>query len=172
MNLTDDDFTLFGMSQTFALDRAALDVRWRELQARVHPDKFALEGAAAQRVAMQWAVRVNEAYQRLKQPLRRAAYLCSLRGVKTGAEDGTAMPAELLMEQMAWRERLAEATQLQAVRALEVEVADEQVRLLAAVGVCLDERHDAAAAAALVRSLMFVERLRADIDRRLDALDA
>jgi molecular chaperone HscB len=33
----------------FALDRNALDARRRELQAEVHPDRFAAEGPAAQR---------------------------------------------------------------------------------------------------------------------------
>ena len=71
MNITDNDFVLFGLPERFALDRADLDARWRKLQASVHPDKFAAEGAAAQRVAMQWAVRVNEAYRRLREPLTR-----------------------------------------------------------------------------------------------------
>jgi len=105
MKLDDDDFTLFGVTQQFAQERAALDQRWRDLQARVHPDKFAAEGAAAQRVAMQWAVRVNEAYGRLKDPLARAAYLCELRGAPIQAENNTAMPPAFLMQQMAWRSR-------------------------------------------------------------------
>ena len=80
MKLDDDDFTLLGLPQRFAQDRALVDTRWRELQGQVHPDRFAAEGAAAQRIAMQWAVRVNEAYQRIKDPLKRAAYLCELNG--------------------------------------------------------------------------------------------
>ena len=71
MKLDDDDFTLFGLPPRFGLDRAALDARWRVLQAEVHPDRFAADGASAQRVAMQWAVRVNGAYRRLKDPLAR-----------------------------------------------------------------------------------------------------
>ena len=62
MKLDDDDFTLFGLAARFALDRSDLDARWRALQAEVHPDGFAAQGAAASRVAMQWAVRVNEAH--------------------------------------------------------------------------------------------------------------
>jgi molecular chaperone HscB len=79
MKLTDHDFDLFGLPMRFAQDRAALDARWKALQTEVHPDRFASEGGAAQRVAMQWAIRVNEAYQRLKDPLKRAAYLCTVR---------------------------------------------------------------------------------------------
>ena len=80
MNIDDDDFTLFGAPGRVALDPAQLDRRWRELQTEVHPDRFAAQGAAAQRIAMQWSVRVNQAYQRLKDPLKRAAYLCERRG--------------------------------------------------------------------------------------------
>jgi len=80
MKLDSDDFELFGVPRRFEQDRAVLDARWLALQAEVHPDKFAADGTASQRVAMQWAVRVNEAYQRLKNPLKRAAYLCELNG--------------------------------------------------------------------------------------------
>jgi molecular chaperone HscB len=81
MKLSDDDFTLFGLPPAARAGPLGAGRRRRELQAQVHPDRFAAEGAAAQRLAMQWAVRVNEAYQRLKDPLSRAAYLCEQRGV-------------------------------------------------------------------------------------------
>ncbi len=171
MKLSDDDFTLFGLAPRFALDRAALDQRWRALQAEVHPDRFAAEGAAAQRIAMQWAVRVNEAYRRLKAPLSRAAYLCELRGQPVRAEDNTAMPADFLMQQMAWREALDEAADPAAVEALEAEVRADEQRRLAALGVAFDETGDTEAAARQVRALMFVARFREDLARRLDAID-
>ena len=85
MNLQSNDFELFGVPQRFAQDRAALDARWKDLQREAHPDKFAAQGAAAQRVAMQWSVRINEAYQRLKDPLKRASYLCELNGAPINA---------------------------------------------------------------------------------------
>ncbi|HEX8839074.1 MAG TPA: Fe-S protein assembly co-chaperone HscB, partial [Sphingomicrobium sp.] len=109
MNLQDDDFALFGVPERFAQDRAVIDARWKDLQREAHPDRFAAQGAAAQRVAMQWSVRINEAYKRLKDPLRRAAYLCELRGAPINAENNTAMPTKFLIEQMAWRESLEEA---------------------------------------------------------------
>ena len=172
MNLADDDFTLFGLPQRQALDRADLDARRRDLQARVHPDRFAAEGAAAQRLAMQWAVRVNEAWGRLKDPLSRAAYLCELRGVPIDAERNTAMPTAFLMQQMAWREALDEAADLAAVEALDRSVAQQQQAMQAALTSLLDEQQDTAAAAVQVRSLMFVARFRQDLQRRLDTLDA
>ncbi|MBK7616014.1 MAG: Fe-S protein assembly co-chaperone HscB [Vitreoscilla sp.] len=171
MNLQDDDFTLFGLPQRFALDRAALDQQWRDLQAQVHPDKFASEGTAAQRVAMQWAVRVNEAYRRLKEPLARAQYLCELQGAPIQAENNTAMPAAFLMHQMSWREALDEARTAEAVEALSDEVASFEKQLVADIARLLDDAHDPTTAAQQVRALMFVQRIRADIHRRLDAYE-
>ncbi len=170
MKLDDDDFALFGLPRRFAQDRAVLDARWRELQAEVHPDKFAAEGAAAQRVALQWAVRVNEAYQRLKDPLKRAAYLCELAGQRIDAENNTAMPGAFLMQQMEWREALEEAATLAAVEALADDVAAHRRQAIAMLGDTLDSRADMAGAAQQVRALMFVERFAEDVDRRLEAL--
>lgn len=171
MKITDDDFSLFGLPQSHSLDRAELDVRRRDLQARVHPDRFASDGAAAQRMAMQWAVRVNEAHQRLKDPLSRAAYLCELRGVPVDAERNTAMPAAFLMQQMAWREALDDAAGAAEVQALDDAVARDESALMAALTEQLDHHPDTTAAAAQVRALMFVARFRQDIERRLDTLD-
>ena len=171
MHLSDDDFTLFGLPQSQALDRAELDARRRDLQARVHPDRFAADGAAAQRLAMQWAVRVNQAYQRLRDPLSRAAYLCELRGVAVDAERNTAMPAAFLMQQMAWREALDDAADLRAVQQLDEAVARDERALQAELTDLLDERPDIAAAAASVRALMFVARFRQDIERRIESLE-
>lgn len=171
MRLQDDDFTLFGLPARHALDRAALDARWRELQGRVHPDRFAAEGAAAQRIAMQWAVRINEAYARLKDPLRRAAYLCEQRGAPIDAERNTAMPPSFLMQQLQWREALDEARDAAAVERLDGEVAAAEHALLADAARKLDETGDAAGAAADVRALMFIHRFRESVGRRLEALD-
>jgi molecular chaperone HscB len=170
MRLDDDDFTLFGLPRRFTLDRAQLDDSWRALQARVHPDRFTSDGASAQRLAMQWAVRVNEAYQRLKDPLKRATLLCELAGAPIQAESNTAMPAAFLVQQMGWREALEGAVGVADVQALDDDVAQQERALFEQVRAALDERHDAAAAAQLVRALMFVARFRSDIDHRLEAL--
>jgi len=170
MKLDSDDFELFGIERRFALDRAALDVRWRALQAEVHPDRFASEGAAAQRVAMQWAVRVNEAYQRLKDPIKRAAYLCELHGARIEAENNTAMPTEFLMQQLEWREGLDEAHGVAEVESIADEVQAHRRAALDRVQQTLDVARDFAQAAQQVRALMFIERFAHDIDRRLEAL--
>lgn len=171
MKLDSDDFELFGVPRQFEQDAAALDARWRTLLAESHPDRFVSEGAQAQRMAMQWSVRINEAHRRLKDPLARAAYLCELHGVAVRAEDNTAMPSSFLMQQMAWRESLDEASTLSEVDALASEVAAHRRQALSELRRLLDEQHDPVAAAQQVRALMFVERFASDVDRRLEALE-
>ena len=170
MNLNDDDFTLFGLPQRFAQDRTAVDARWKELQREAHPDKFAAQGAAAQRVAMQWSVRINEAYQRLKDPQRRAAYLCELHAAPINAETNTAMPAEFLIQQMEWREALDEASSTEKLNELRQESASMRALVLQKCEQLLDVARDYAAAAQQVRVLMFIARFTHDVDARLDAL--
>ena len=170
MNLQSDDFELFGLERRFAQERSAIDARWKELQREAHPDKFAAQGAAAQRVAMQWSVRINEAYQRLRDPLKRAAYLCELHGAPIRAEDNTAMPAAFLMQQMQWREALDEATGAAELDALEDETQAARGAALARCGQLIDVRQDYAGAAREVRSLMFIARFARDIDLRREQL--
>ncbi len=167
-SLQDDDFTLFGLRPGFALDRAALDERWKALQRQAHPDRFAIQGAAAQRVAMQWSVRINEAYQRLKDPLKRAAYWCELNGAPIQAHSNTAMPPAFLMQQMEWREALDEADSAEAVESLLDETQAARRAMLAQLENVIDRQHDAPEAARQVRALMFVERFADELHARLD----
>ena len=172
LSLAATDFALFGLPERFALDAAQLDAKWKALQGAAHPDRFATETAAAQRVAMQWAIRINEAYRRLKDPLARAAYLCTLHGADLEAESNTAMPAAFLMQQMEWREQLAEAGSLDEVDALSDEVVAARKATLRALEAQIDggDQVDWRAVAGAVRGLMFVDRFLADVDRRIDAL--
>jgi molecular chaperone HscB len=178
MNLQSNDFELFGVPVRFAQDRAALDTRWKDLQREAHPDKFAAQGAAAQRVAMQWSVRINEAYQRLKDPLKRAAYLCELHGAPVNAENNTAMPGSFLMQQMEWREALDDtpsgAAGAGTLQSLLQEVTTAHAVVLSAVEALIDTSSSASpdfpAAAQQVRALMFIQRFQRDLDDRLDLL--
>jgi len=167
-SLQDDDFRLFGLPSGFTLDRAALDERWKALQRQAHPDRFAAQGTAAQRVAMQWSVRINEAYQRLKDPLKRAAYWCELNGAPIRAESNTAMPAAFLMQQMEWREALEDADGAEALEALFDQTQSVRTAMLEQLGSTIDGQRDASAAAQQVRALMFVERFADELQGRLD----
>jgi molecular chaperone HscB len=170
VNLHSSDFELFGLPQRYEQDRAAIDERWKDLQREAHPDKFAAQGPTAQRAALQWSVRINEAYQRLKDPLKRAAYLCERLGAPIEAHSNTAMPADFLMEQMEWREALDEASREEELDELSEHVLARRREMLGQIGQLLDLEADAPAAAQQVRALMFIERFLHDIESRLAQL--
>ena len=113
-------------------------------------------------------MRVNEAHQRLKDPLKRAAYLCELAGVPVQSESNTAMPGAFLMQQMQWREALDEADSADEVEALSDEVQADRKARLARVTQLLDVDQNALQAAQEVRALMFIDRLLEEIDARLE----
>ncbi|MFN3494132.1 MAG: Fe-S protein assembly co-chaperone HscB [Hydrogenophaga sp.] len=170
MNLQSNDFEIFDLSPRFELDRATLDERWKSLQREVHPDRHAAADAQTQRQAMQWSVRINEAYQRLKDPLKRAAYLCEMNGAPVQAENNTAMPAEFLMQQMQWREELEDASTLDALERMADEVAATRRNLLKDLATTADTDKNWPAVAQQVRALMFIERFASDVENRMEVL--
>jgi molecular chaperone HscB len=166
MQLDSDDFDIFDLPRRFALDRGDLDARRRRLQAEVHPDRFAAADPASRRLAMQRAVRVNEAYEHLKDPLRRATALCELNGAPIRAEDNTAMPVDFLVQQMAWREALEEASGPGQVEAVAEQLEAYRAAAYQRLAATLDKSRDFGAAAEQVRALMFVERFAEDVAER------
>ncbi|KGX58040.1 Fe-S protein assembly co-chaperone HscB [Burkholderia pseudomallei TSV44] len=173
VSLKDSHFDLFHLPARFALDEPTLDAAYRAVQSQVHPDRFAAAGDAQKRIAMQWATRANEAYQTLRDPLKRATYLLHLRGVDVGAENNTAMEPAFLMQQMEWRERIEDAAgakNVDALGALLAELRDERRARLAKLGALLDSGSEQGAAEA-VRQLMFVERVSAEIGAQIERLE-
>lgn len=173
-DLLKNHFQLFGLASAFKLDIAQLELAFRALQAQVHPDKSAHLPDAEQRLAMQRSTRVNEAYQTLKSPIRRARYLLSLQGVDTQEETNTAMPIDFLMSQMEWREAVADALEARDIDALERLDARMKVQtreLESELAVKIDTEQDFTAAAGLVRKLRFMEKLAEEIHAAYDELD-
>jgi len=166
-------FELMGLPVAFAIDAPQLERAYRELQSRVHPDKFAAGSGTDKRLAMQWATRANEAYRTLKDPVARARYMLSLKGFDTGEETNTSMPADFLMEQMELREASATARSqrdgpaLEALRATLAASRDEMLRML---GRALDADRNYDAGCSLVRKLRFIEKLDEEVDESLEGL--
>lgn len=101
-------FARMGIDPTFALDTDALQARFLALSAEHHPDRFsdpADQADAADRIA-----RINEAYQTLSDPERRANALLAVLG-GPAPEDDKSLPQDLLSEMIDIRERQEEATE-------------------------------------------------------------
>jgi len=167
-------FELFQLPARFDVDMDALDSAYREIQGRVHPDRFVNASDAEKRVAMQWATRANEAYQTLRNPMLRARYLCELNGVDLQTESNTAMPMDFLMQQMELRETLGDARaakDAEALDELDALVAGEKKSRLAQVGQLLDAG-DYGQAAQGVRALMFLDKFADELHYAFEALES
>ncbi|MDR3323276.1 MAG: Fe-S protein assembly co-chaperone HscB [Zoogloeaceae bacterium] len=174
MDLTTDFFTLFQLPRLFRLDLSALEARYLEIQGEVHPDRFVQADERARRQAAQWAARVNEGCLTLKKPLERAKYLLFLAGHDLEAERNTVMEPAFLIEQMEWREAAEEARNGRDHHALERlhhRLHQDLAGRYRALAALLDDQRDWPAAAHETRRLMFLEKLRLEIDDALAALE-
>lgn len=174
MDFNADHFALFGLPAAFGIDRQLLETRYRDVQREVHPDRFAHAGEADRRRSVQWATRVNEAYQVLRKPLSRAQYLLHLQGVDIAADKNTAMAPDFLIEQMEWREAVEEARgggDHHALERLHGRLRQAMDARYTELATFLDAQHSLPSAAECVRKLMFLERLESEIDDALADLD-
>ncbi|HSJ80691.1 MAG TPA: Fe-S protein assembly co-chaperone HscB [Thiobacillus sp.] len=175
MDFSQTHFELFGLPQSYALDRDKLDTAYRELQNTVHPDRFAAQPEAEQRVAMQWATQVNEAYQTLKHAVNRGVYLLKLQGIDAFDAANTTMAPAFLMQQMEWREAIEDAHAAKNVAALDALSDDLRAthrRIEAQLAELIDTAHDFAAASEAVRQLRFMDKLIAEVGDVYEELES
>ena len=167
-------FELFGLALAYALDAEALERSYRDIQSRVHPDRFASAGDAERRASLQWTTRVNEAYRTLKDPVQRARHFLELQGVDAGFESNTQMPGDFLLQQLELREELGRAAgrkDTAALDALRARLLSDRKSLQAQIGEMIDGRKDYAGAVELVRELMFLDKVDSEIDLAYEAVE-
>ncbi len=99
-----DKFALLGFSPGFD-EPPGLDDKFRAFSRKLHPDRFARASAQERRFSLEQTTLLNDAYKTLKDPVRRAEHLLSLRGLRGDPK----MSPEFLEETLDDRERLAEA---------------------------------------------------------------
>lgn len=169
-----NDFELFGLAPVFEIDSDELQDRYRALQIKFHPDKHASASAREQREALQAATRINEAFRTLRDPRRRARYLLELAGVAFDEERDTLDDPEFLMQQLELREAVEEAgnspdplAELDGLHASLRESLGKLIERFArhyAQGALVPARAD-------VLQMSFFERLLAQVEQRLSALE-
>jgi molecular chaperone HscB len=125
-----DYFTLFNYpAPSFALSPEDLESRYKNLQVKLHPDRFATMSPQEQEHSADQAAAVNQAYDVLRQPLRRAQYILTLSGLGA-CESLTITDPELLEAAMEAREEVDEAeTQEELKKILEKVEAQERERV-------------------------------------------
>ena len=175
MDFHANHFQLFDLPAHFRLDTDKLEAAYRKLQNEVHPDRFAAAGETEKRLSMQWATRVNEAFQTLKKPLARGTYLLHLHGIEAFSEKHTSFPPAFLMQQMEWREAIGDARRTRDIDALDKlarELRAEAKRMEEQLAAELDDSKDYEAAAVTARKLKFMHKLIEEIGDAQEELDA
>jgi molecular chaperone HscB len=163
-------FELFGMPVGFRVDSAELASRYRELQKVVHPDRYAAAGEQSQRMSLQSATMVNEAYEILRDPLKRARYLLTLQDEAYDPRPQTLNDPAFLMQQMELREaleRVQTAADPQAeIDALMREIGGLIKGQIAQLAVQFEDSgaDQLAAAAQTVQKMQFLNKLHAEAE--------
>jgi len=166
IDFTRNHFELLGLGPAFRLDADALERAYRELQRSVHPDRFASAGDVEKRLALQASAQANEAYRTLRDPVARAEYLLSLRGIDANAQTDTRLPVAFLTHQLERREAAEEAQGAGDDAALAALVDDvrREIAVVCAEVARLFDAGDLAAAAMRVREWRFLVKLADDVD--------
>jgi molecular chaperone HscB len=169
-------FELFNLPVSFDIDMSVLPQTYQQLQRLTHPDKFSSGSEQQKLLAIQKNAQVNDAYSVLKSPLSRAEYLLSLRGIDLQHEQQTIKDTAFLMQQMEWREELAEISErtdpLSALESLEDEINQKIKSDLTKLRSFLESDEEMAeqSAANIIRQLKFLYKMLSEIELKEDVL--
>jgi molecular chaperone HscB len=165
-------FAAFELAPSFAIDLGTLASKYRNLQSATHPDRFAAATDAERRAAVEKATEVNEAYQTLRDPVRRAMYLLWLKNVNGMDEKNTSMPHAFLVEQIEWREAIADAKLKEDPDRLE-EMMLELTSILQSLGDTFSAAYEGGhlpTATTLARKMRFTQKLIEEVDLAMESL--
>ncbi|PSB92072.1 Fe-S protein assembly co-chaperone HscB [Candidatus Pandoraea novymonadis] len=172
-SLTDNYFALFDLPQCFRLDIAELDLAYRAVQSRIHPDRFARASDTEKRIAMQWATFVNLAFQTLRDPVKRASYILTLHGIDVSTLDDASMSRDFLIQQMRCHEEIEDAvgaSDFVELNLLAKRLSADRSAKIDKLGDWIDSGNWKPAVEA-IRQLMFISRAQQDIVQRIEELE-
>jgi len=152
-----DHFQRLNLPRSFDVDGAKLERGYFEGQRLLHPDRFATRSTRERALSIRQAASLNEAYETLKDPLKRADYLCRLERIGVSAEDPV-NDTGLLMETMEMREALSEAETLDDVTACLVRAGADIARCVDDISAAFGEA-DIERAAHLTTRLKYLRKL-------------
>ncbi|MCW8277023.1 co-chaperone HscB [Pseudomonas sp. PCH199] len=166
-------FALFELQPSFNLDLDQLATRYRELARSVHPDRFADASEREQRLALEQSASLNEAYQTLKNPPKRARYLLALSGGELPLEV-TVHDPEFLLQQMELREELEDlqdSADLSGVAAFKRRLKAAQDELNQSFAACWNDATHRERAERLMRRMQFLDKLTYEVRQLEERLD-
>ncbi len=149
-------FAVLGVAEQYGVDLGAAERAYKELVRALHPDRHVDAAPSVRREALSRAVEVNEAWRIMRDPIRRAETLFTLRGIPVGENVEPKPAPAFLMGMMELREELADAKTAKnepALTALVARVRKENERAASALAAALDSASDPVAAAHNVTTL-------------------
>ncbi len=151
-------FSILDMIPSFDIDAQELEQRYIEKQQRYHPDVYLMKPERERVLALQMATDINAAYETLKDPLQRAEYLLTLKGVDLTDSRKAVRPDEaLLMRVMEERAELMEAEDVGTISLLEKDMQKDMGACIAALSKAFDE-HDDKAVVQQVMRLKYIKK--------------
>jgi len=160
-------FEIFSLQENFDLDLDKLTTEYKNLQAQSHPDKYSDAGDAIRLQALQLSSIINDAFDTLKSPLKRAAYLLMLNGIDPEENNQNHLSEALLLQQIDWRDQLDQAADeenLNMIERLKQEAGEEKKS-------CINEFYNCANAynfmdaKPIYNKLQFIEKMLSEINR-------
>ncbi len=166
--MTQNFFTLLNLPEAFVVDLKKLDQHYQAIQKEIHPDRFASLSDETKMESVKKTAQVNDAYQTLKSPIRRAEYLLHLYGFDINDEKYTAVPQDFLLQQMEWREELETHNKnKEALEKLASVVAIKKKQKIDLLPTYFDKKNNLPEAIKITRELNFIEKIEQHISDAL-----
>lgn len=103
-------FKLFSIEQKFSIDRKEVLKIHEELLNKFHPDRFVTKSKIEKKVALKLSTQINDAYEVLLDPVKRAIHICYLNGFEIDQDKSNFVDPDSLEMQMNLREELSDLT--------------------------------------------------------------
>ena len=167
LDLQQNYFELFGLPVAYAIDKRTLHAAQQRLQSRFHPDRVAGGSDQQKRLAVQQAAWINEAYQTLSDPVKRARYMLSLQGLDMNDEHETTGDTAFLMEQIELREEMEQCQSCENPMRCCDHITDKLDQRSKEYAAEFQRRYDAGdfeGARQIIKKMQFIQRILEQID--------
>ena len=165
--MTQNFFETFNLPVLFNIDIDMLNHQYRTLQKTIHPDRFVNATDAEKKQSLQKSTQINDAYQVLKDPIKRASHIISLHQV---LKENT-LPPDFLMQQMEWEEEFETINDLEQVQLFSDKIDGEKKILMDLLAMDLDEKKDWESATNIIGKLKFITNLFLRIQQKKLSMD-
>ena len=116
--LTQNYFEIFNLSAKYNLNLTHLEEGYKAILKSIHPDRFINASDNEKNLAMIKSTQVNDAYQTLKNPIKRAQYILDLNQINPDKGLGN----DFLIQQMEYEETLEDLNDKKELDAFKLEI--------------------------------------------------